>query len=94
MIQNLAADPAEAGGSGRGQHQKDVHSAEHFVPQLAPWPTTWSSNFSVQLHSISQSTAAGSELNTEEQAEGRRQAEALNARLSTAMAADVLSSRD
>ena len=93
MIQNLAADPAEAGGSGRGQHQKNVHSAEHFVPQLTPWPTTWSSNFSVQLHSISQS-GAGSELNTEEQAEGRRQAELLNARLSTAMAADVLSSRD
>lgn len=95
VIQTLAAAPAprdrqkgqpldEPAGAGK------LQSTEEVVMQLAPWPTTWSINFSDRLHSMS---GAGSELNTEEQVVGRRQAQLLNAQLSANMASDVLASQ-
>lgn len=64
-----------------------MESASEVAAQLSQWPTTWSVNFSDRLLSMS---GGGSELNTEEQIIGRRQALIFNAQLSGNLAADAM----
>lgn len=91
VIQTLATAPLRPErprADGESVSEGKTESASECVVQLTPWPTTWSMNFSDRLVSM---TGAGSELNTEEQDVGRRQARMLNASLSGADAANGLS---
>lgn len=92
VIHVLAAAPEALEDAEQDSKASGLQSNDECVQQLAPWPTTWSNNFSDRLQTM---TGGGSsELNTETAAVGRMQAEMLNARLSASMAADLLTSRN